>query len=231
MIVGRAAAAALLCIAPTFALAHLFHSTTEPPLTQLSRDYAVIRVLLIDSRDLFEQIRGVYDGTIRVASPVRSRAWLARRPEHIMVFRGALQRAWSSGTLRRYVQRVDKMRGSSLGSEIERSLAARDREGIERGFREFFTVLVDDLLSTVADRADDTLAADRLYQHARRYYSDALEAHLALNAPAASSLAGAALNGMARALGNTKSGAPAAPEAFEKQRRRFMRAVTAHASE
>ena len=231
MIARRAAAAVLLCIASSCALAHLFHSTTEAPLTQLSRDYFVIRVLLSDPRDHFEQIRGVYDGTIRVAPPVRSRAWLARRPEHIMVFRGADQRAASSGTLRRYVERVDRMRGRSVGTEIERSLAVRDREGLERGFREFFAVLVGELLSAIAQRPDDTAAAHRLYQHARRYYTDGLEAHLVLNAPAASSLAGAALDGMARALGNTKTGAPAAPEAFERQRRRFMRAVTERASE
>jgi hypothetical protein len=231
MKVWRTFAAALLAMMPACAIAHLFHTGAEPPVTQLSRDYVVIRILLKDPRDYFEQIRGVYDGTIKVPAPVRSRAWLAKRPEHVMVFRGAEQRAWTSGTLRREVERIDRTRGLSLGLPIDRALAQRDRDAVESAFRDMFTVLVSELLGGIAERSEDTSTAHRLYQRAQRYYSEALEAYLVLHAPAASSLAGLALEGMGRSLGNTKTGAPPAPEAFERHRRRFMRAVMGGSSE
>ena len=58
-----------------------------------------------------------------------------------------------------------------------------------------------------------------------RYYSVNLEGHLNTSRPLAATTARAALDAMARAFGDPETGAPPAPEGFDRQRRRLLRVL------
>jgi hypothetical protein len=67
--------------------------------------------------------------------------------------------------------------------------------------------------------------AVRVYPYLAAYYSVNLEGHLTIHHPGLATTARVALDALARALPDPDTGAPASPEMFDQQRRRFRRAL------
>ncbi len=201
------------------------HTRIEPPETQLTRDFAAVRVLLKDPRDHFAQISRLYEGVVHVPESRGRRVWLAKRSEHAAVFKSVHQRQSRSGSLQREARRIDAERGTALVARIEAGLAADDRNALEAGFREMFAVLLDDLLVSIEERLDEGIVVGRAFAHARRYYSLGLEGYLAVQAPAASRSADTALDAMGRALESLEIGGSSARAWFGRERRIFVRTV------
>jgi len=221
-----ATAVALVALGPGQSAAHLFHKLFEPPQNQLTRDTRLLQLLLDDPSERFELAREVWEGTTRVrVKPGGFRRWLVRPNEPGMVFKADYQLHRWSGSLAEEAARIDRQRGTSLRPRIDAALAARDREGVRRGLRAMYVVLLDELLESLWQHLDDVETATRLYAYVLGYYSVNLEGHLNIRRPAAASTARAALDAMARAIGDQETGAPAGPEAFDQQRRRFMRVL------
>jgi hypothetical protein len=112
-----------------------------------------------------------------------------------------------------------------LRSRLDAAFSARDREGVRAALREMYVVLLDELLASLWERLDEPETSARLYQLVLGYWSVNLEAYVNIRHPTAAPVAGASLAAMERALGDPESGAPAAPEVFDKQRRRFLRVL------
>ena len=227
---GRPAAVGLalawLVLAPADAAAHLFHKIYEPPDTQMTRDARVLQLLLDDPAARFELARRVYEGETRVRlKPGGFRKWLKRPNEPGMVFKADYQLNRWSGSLRAEAARIDRERGTALAAGIEAGLDNRDREAVSATLREMFVVLLDELTESLWQRLDQSKTAARLYPYVSRYYSVNLEAYMNIRHPTDSTTARAALDAMARALPDPDTGAPPAPEAFDKQRRRFIRVL------
>lgn len=227
-LVGLASMALTLVVLarPARSEAHLFHKVYEPPETQLSRDARVLQLLLDDPAERFELARKVYEGEERVRlKPGGFRKWLTRPIEPGMVFKADYQLQRWSGSLRAQAERIDRERGTALAERIEAGLARRDRDGVKGALREMFVVLLEDLLESLWQHLDQPEATTKLYPYVLRYYSVNLEGHLNIRYPVAASTARAALDAIGRTLGDLESGAPSAPEAFDKQRRRFLRVL------
>jgi len=208
------------------AAAHLFHKSWEPPETQLTRDTRTIQLLLDDPAERFELAREVYEGRMRVRlKPGGFRRWLVRPNEPGMVFKGDYQLERWSGSLRTEAERIDQTRGTRLHPRLDAALAARDREAVRSALRAMYVVLLDELLASLWQRLDAPEAAARLYQLVLGYWGVNLEAYFNIRHPSAAPVAGAALDAMSRAIGDAETGAPAAPEVFDKQRRRFLRVL------
>jgi len=212
-------AAALLMAIPGVAAAHVDHRSYEPPDTQLTRDYALVHVLLTDPSDRFELARHVYDGKVRVRVKPGGfvRTWLRRHSEPGLVFKASYQRVRWSGSLRGEAVRIDGMRGTAIAREIEASFVERDGAGVERGLRAMFTVLLEELTGALGRHLEQPATAGRLHGYVVRYYAAALEAHLTINHPRAARAARAALRAMGAALNR--------PAEFHKQRHRFLSAI------
>ncbi|MBI3628475.1 MAG: hypothetical protein HY217_02635 [Candidatus Rokubacteria bacterium] len=224
---GLAIGLGAFALAPDLAGAHLFHTVYEAPETQLTRDARVLLLLVDDPAGSFAVARGVYTGDTRVRlKPGGFRRWLLRPSEPGLVFKAGYQLTRWSGSLKTEAERVDRERGSRLAPRLEAALGARDREAVHAALREMFVVLIEELLESLAARLDQPETAARLYALVPRYYGVALEAYLNVRDPGAGTIARAALDAMARALPDPETGAPPAPEAFDQQRRRFLRAVT-----
>ncbi|MBI4205145.1 MAG: hypothetical protein HY527_08975 [Betaproteobacteria bacterium] len=212
-------AAALLTATPGVAAAHVDHRSYEPPDTQLTRDYALLHVLLTDPSDRFELARHVYDGKVRVRLKPGGfrRTWLRRHSEPGLVFKARYQRVRWSGSLRGEAVRIDGKRGTAIAREIEASFVALDAAGVERGLRAMFVVLLEELTGAFGRHLEKPATAERLHGYVVRYYAAALEAHLTINHPHAARAAGAALRAMETTLTR--------PAVFHEQRHRFLSAI------
>lgn len=217
---------ALTVAAPSGAGAHLFHKMYEPPETQMTRDTRLLQLLLDDPSERFELAGRVWEGTERVRlRPGGFRRWLVRPNEPGMVFKADYQLQRWSGSLKEEAARIDREHGTGLETRIEAGLAARDRDAVKAGLRAMYAILLGELLESLWERLDDAETAARLYGFVLRYYSVNLEGHLNVRAPAAATTARAALDAMGRALPDAESGAPAASQQFDQQRRRLLRVV------
>ena len=222
-LVGMLVAATL---APGGAAAHLFHKMYEPPENQMTRDTRLLQLLLDDPAERFDLARRVWEGTTRVrVRPGGFRRWLVRPNEPGMVFKGDYQLQRWSGSLREEAGRIDAAHGTSLVARIDAGLATRNRDAVKAALREMYAVLLRELLEAVWARLEDAETVARLYPYALRYYSVNLEGHLNMRHPIAGASARAALDAMAAALGDPETGAPAAPEVFDRQRTRFLRVL------
>jgi hypothetical protein len=199
------------------------HTTTEPPETQLTRDYGAIRILLKDPADYFSQIRRVYTGELHVSSHTRPAN--LKRADRAKLLKAEYQRIPWAGSLRQETQRIDRQRGMTLTLTIDQGLQARDRARVERAFREVFAILLDDLLISIQQRLDQSVTAGRAIQHARRFYSEGLDAHLSVNAPEQAARASFALDAMDRAIEDLKGGKSSARDWFGRERDNFMRTI------
>jgi hypothetical protein len=226
--VARVLAAAIVSIAlppgADEAQAHLFHKGWEPPETQLTRDTRTLQLLLDDPAERFDLAREVYEGRTRVRlKPGGFRRWLVRPREPGLVFKADYQLERWAGSLRSEAERIDRARGARLHPRLEAALSTRDREGARSALREMYAVLLDELLAALWERLDEPETAGRLYQLVLGYWSVNLESYFNIRHPAAARVVQTALEAMSRAIGDPETGAPAAPEAFDKQRRRFLR--------
>ena len=206
--------------------AHLFHKMYEPPETQMTRDTRLLQLLLDDPSERYELARRVWEGSERVRlKPGGFRRWLVRPNEPGMVFKADYQLERWSGSLKEEASRIDRTHGSTIEARIERALGARDRDGVKAGLRTMYAILLGELLESLWQRLDDAETAARLYGFVLRYYTVNLEGYLNMRHPAAATTARAALDGMGRALADSETGAPPAPETFDQQRRRLVRVV------
>ena len=220
MVTGRLNAETL---DPAFCSPASLHTTVELPETQLTRDFMAIRILLKDPADNFETIRMLYEGELQAPDLRRTTAWLAKRSG-----RGQLQTiAAPASTLKSEAARIDREHGSALAARIAEGLARRDGAAAESAFRAMFAVLLDELLTSIGRQFDDPVTASRSFPHARRYYAEALEAHLTLRHPAAAASAGNALAAMARAVEDSAREREGARVWFDRERQVFMRAIKA----
>ncbi len=227
---GRPAAVGLalawLVLAPADAAAHLFHKIYEPPETQMTRDAQVLQLLVDDPTARFELARRVYAGETRVRlKPGGFRKWLKRPNEPGLVFKADYQLTRWSGSLKAEAARIDRESGTALAARIEAGLDDHDREAVSTALRDLFVVLLDELTESLWQRLDQARTTARLYPYLSRYYSVNLEGYMNIRHPTAATTARAALDAMARALPDSDTGAPPAPEAFDKQRRRFIRVL------
>jgi hypothetical protein len=221
------AALVLAVSAPPEAGAHLFHKMYEPPETQMTRDTRLLQLLLDDPSERFELARRVWEGTERVRlKPGGFRRWLVRPNEPGMVFKADYQLQRWSGSLKEEAARIDREHGTRLETRIETGLAARDRDGVKAGLRAMYAILLGELLESLWERLDDAGTALRLYGFVLRYYTVNLEGYLNIRYPSAATTARAALDTMGRSLPDPESGAPAAPQQFDQQRRRLLRVVS-----
>jgi hypothetical protein len=225
---GALATIVVLGLGVSDASAHLFHKLFEPPQTQLTRDTRLLQLLLDDPSERFELARQVWEGTTRVRLKRGGfRRWLVRPNEPGMVFKADYQLHRWSGSLAEEAARIDRQHGTTLKPRIETALAARDRDGVKRALREMYVVLMGELLESLWQRLDDAETATRLYAYVLGYYAVNLEGYLNIHQPVAATTARTALEAIGRAIGDPETGAPAAPEAFDQQRRRFMRVLGA----
>jgi hypothetical protein len=210
---------------PTFCSPTSLHTTVEPPETQLTRDYAAIRILLKDPGNYFNQIRRVYAGELHVSPAARSQPPVLKRADRARLLKAEYQRNAWSGSLRQEAQRIDRERGTTLALTIDQGLEAHDRARVEVAFRELFAILLDELLLSMQQRLDQSVTVGRALQHARRFYGEGLDAHLTIHAPEQAARANFALDAMARAIENLKAAKPSARDWFARERGNFMRAV------
>jgi hypothetical protein len=215
-----------LALAPGDVSAHLFHKVYEPPENQLTRDARVLQLLVSDPTDRLELARAVYEGATRVRlKPGGYRTWLRRPTEPGLVFKADYQLNRWSGSLKTEALRIGRERGTALAARIEAGLERRDGETVMAALREMFALLLEELLESLWRRLDQPEVATRLYPHVSSYYAVNLEGYLNARHPSAATTARAALDAMARALPDPQTDAPAAPEAFDQQRRRFVRVL------
>ena len=81
---------------PAFCSPTSLHTTTEPPETQLTRDYGAIRILLKDPADHFSQIRRVYAGDLHVSVAARAQTVILKRADRAKLFKAEYQRiSWT----------------------------------------------------------------------------------------------------------------------------------------
>jgi hypothetical protein len=221
-VAGRLEATAL---DPTFCGSSSFHTTVEPPETQLTRDYAAIRVLLKDPSGPLDHIQQIYTGTFHVPAPIRAPSSLAKNSNRAQLFKADYQRNAWAGSLQLEAQRIDRERGTAFAANIDNGLQIGDRASVEAAFRGIFVLLLDDLLKSIEQRLDHTAAAGRTLQHARRYYSESLDAYLSINAAALAARANFALDAMARAIDELTAGKSSSRDWFARERINFMRAI------
>jgi hypothetical protein len=211
--------------APVFCGPTALHTMDEPPESRLTRDYVVLKLLLLDPADHFAQVHRLYEGSLRAPRSAESGAWLAKRSERGKLFTAATPTAPGFGSLRNEALRLDREQGTSLALRIEDALARRDRVALDAEFREMFVLLIDELLASIQLRVADSTAVARVFQYVRHYYVVSLQAHLAVKSSANSMLADAALNGMSRALDEVKNGGTFSRKGFDTLRHSFVRSL------
>jgi len=210
---------------PTFCGSSSFHTTVEPPETQLTRDYAAIRVLLKDPSGPLQHIRQIYTGAFHVPAVIRAPSSLTKKSNRAHLFKADYQRNAWAGSLQIEAERIDREHGTTFTTNIENGLQTGDRASVEAAFRGVFVVLLDDLLKSIEQRLDQTAAVGRTLQHARRYYSESLDAYLSINAASIAARANFALDAMARALDELTAGKSLSRDWFAQERINFMRAI------
>jgi hypothetical protein len=211
---------------PAFCGASLFHTTVEPPETQLTRDYAAIRVLLKDPSGPLDHIRQIYTGTFHVPAAIQAPSPLTKSSYRAQLFKADYQRNAWTGSLQSEAQRIDRERGTTFATDIDRGLQTGDRAATEAAFRGVFVMLLDDLLKSIEQKLDQTAAAGRTLQHARRYYSESLDAYLSINSAAFAARANFALDAMTRAIEESTGGKSSSRDWFAQERGNFMRAIS-----
>ena len=77
---------------PAFCSPSSLHTTTEPPETQLTRDYGAIRILLKDPADHVSQIRRVYAGDLHVSVAAPAQTVILKRADRAKLFKAEYQR-------------------------------------------------------------------------------------------------------------------------------------------
>jgi hypothetical protein len=209
---------------PVFCSPSALHTTIEPPETQLTRDNAAIRTLLKDAGDHFAQIRRIYAGEIHVAASSNTQP-AQQRGSRGGLFKPDYQRNPWNGSLRQEAQRLDLERGTALAISIDNGIQARDRVKIEAALRATFAGLLDDLLLSIEQKLNSSVNVERTLQHARRYYSEGLDAYLSINAAPQANRATYALDAMVKAAEDIRAGKLTAKEWFAHERANFMRAV------
>jgi hypothetical protein len=212
-------------VEPIFCSPSSLHNTAEPPETQLTRDYALIRLLLKNPKDQFEQIERVYDGTLHAPAAFSAPRSVLKRADRAKLIRPAYHTQGWSGSLRAEVSRIDAIRSTRLTGIIERGLQENDAPQIETGLRLFFAILLDELLAGVEQRMDSSVAVSRGVQHARRYYREALDAYLIINSPEHAARASAALEAMSEVSREAETSNASARASFIRERTNLMRAV------
>jgi len=213
-------------LAPSDAAGHLFHKMYEPPENQMTRDTRLLQLILDDPAERFNLARQVWEGTTRVrVRPGGFRKWLVRPGEPGMVFKADYQLLRWSGSLKAEAARIDGRHATALVERIESGLAQRNRDAVKSGLREMYVILLGELLDAVWARLDDVETTERLYPFVLRYYAVNLQSYLNIRRPAAAATAEATLGAIARALGDSESNLPPAPEVFERQRARFLRVL------
>jgi len=213
-------------LGPVAGEAHLFHSVYAPRDNQLTRDYLVLVQLAEYPYERFDVAAAVYRGAERVRlKPGGFRTWLRRPLEPGLVFKAGHQLNRWQGHLKAEARRVDRRWGTTLDSRIEAALAARDAPGVRAAFRELFVYLLAELFEATAARLAEPEAPLQLYQFVDRYFTVAHEAYLNLHHRPSALALRATLAAVERALGEPARGIPPAPEAFEQQRRRFLRTL------
>lgn len=216
----------MAALAPSDAAGHLFHKTYEPPENQMTRDTRLLQLILDDPAERFDLARKVWDGTTRVrVKPGGFRKWLVRPSEPGMVFKGDYQIQRWSGSLKAEAARIDQRHGTALVEHIETGLGQRNRDQVKAALREMYLVLLRELLEAVWAHLDDVETTERLYPFVLRYYAVNLQGHLNMRHPAAAATAEATLAALARALGDSETAAPPAPELFDRQRARLLRVL------
>jgi len=207
---------------PAFCGPGVLHTTVEPPDSQLTRDYVAIRIMLKDPHARFEQIKRVYAGDLHASPASRAATPLLQSSGRVQLLKA--DHRWS-GSLRGEVQRLDRERGTQLAQKIDAGIQSSDAAMIEAAFREAFTTLLDDLLTSIEQRLDRSAGVGRSLQHARRYYSESLDAYLSIHAAPQAARASLALDAMARAADGIKEGKPSARDWFSRERANFLRAI------
>jgi hypothetical protein len=210
---------------PLFCRPTSLHTTTEPPETQLTRDYRAIRILLKYAGDQFAPIRRIYEGELHVSPGLSGRSSPLMRADRAQLATAEYRRQPWSGSLREEVERIDLARGTSLGETIHAGLEAHDTARVQTAFRQFFASMLDELLLLVEQRLDRAIVVDRAIQHARRYYGEGLEAYLNLRAPEQAERAQLSLDAMERALQEIAAGNISARSWFARERGNFMQIV------
>ena len=210
---------------PVFCSPSALHTTVEPPETQLTRDNAAIRILLKDTGDHFAQIRRIYAGEIHIAAPASGASALSQRGSRGGLFKPDYQRNPWSGSLRQEAQRLDLARGTDLAVSVDKGIQAGDRGRIEAALRATFAGLLDDLLLSIEGKLDTSVNVERALQHARRYYSEGLDAYLSINAAAQASRASYALDAMTKAAEDVRAAKSGARDWFSHERTNFVNAI------
>jgi hypothetical protein len=205
--------------APAICGTTLLHTMAEPPETQLTRDYAALKILLYQPGGQFARLRLLYEGSLRAPAPNERRSWPGTRSERAKLFNAAEPRVRS---LQDEARRLDAAHGTALARRIDTAIEVRDRVALETTLREMFASLTEELLSNIAQRTGDPATALRLLPHVRRYYAVSVEAHLSILSPTHSRNATAALAAMAQALDDLRAGKTLAADRFDRERRAFI---------
>jgi hypothetical protein len=210
---------------PVFCSPSALHTTVEPPETQLTRDNAAIRLLLRDVGDHFAQIRRIYAGEIHAAASTGGASALLQRGSHSGLFKPDYQRNPWNGSLRQEAQRLDRERGTELAVSVDEGIATGDRDRVEAGLRTMFAGLLDDLLRSIERKLSSSVNVERALAHARRYYSEGLDAYLSINAAPQASRASYALDAMIKAAEDVRAEKSGARDWFSHERINFVNAI------
>jgi hypothetical protein len=210
---------------PIFCSPSALHTTPEPPETQLTRDYAAIRILLKNPKNQLGQIERLYSANLHVPAAFSAPRSVLKRADRARLIKAAYHSQPWTGSLREEAIRIDAIHGTSLNVMIERALQQGDATQVETGLRLLFATLLNELLQGLEQRVDNPIAVNRGIQHARRYYRDALDAYLTINAPETAAPASFALEAMIEASRELESGSKSARGWFIRERADFMRAV------
>jgi hypothetical protein len=216
---------AAVVLDPAFCSPSSLHTTVEPPETQLTRDYAAIRLLLKDPRGSLDHVRQIYQGTFHIQPTARALASPLKSINRAQIFKANYQRKIWDGSLEAETQRIDRERGTSFAAAIDTGLQTGNRTAVEAAFRGVFVALLDDFLTSIEQRLDQP-TINRTFQHARRYYSEGLEAYLSIKDSSLASRASFALDAMARAIDDLGAGKPSARSWFVRERVSFIAAIS-----
>jgi hypothetical protein len=210
---------------PLFCSPSSLHNVAEPPDTPLSRDYVLIRQLLRNPNNQFELIERIYGGALHAPTALGAPSSALKRADRARLIRPVYHSQTWTGSLREEASRIDAVRGTHLSAGIERGLQDKDAQQVATGLRQLFAMLLDELLQSVEQRVDSSVAVSRGIRYARRYYQDALEAYLTINSPAQAAQASAALEAMSQAGRETDRDRSPVRKLFMRERANFTRAV------
>ena len=210
---------------PVFCSPSALHTTVEPPETQLTRDNAAIRIFAQRYRRPLRADPPDLHWGIHVAASAGGASALSQRGSRGGLFKPDYQRNPWNGSLRQEAQRLDLARGTDLAISVDKGIQAGDRSRIEAALRATFAGLLDDLLLSIEEKLDTSVNVERALQHARRYYSEGLDAYLSINASAQASRASYALDAMTKAAEDIRTAKSGARDWFSHERMNFVNAI------